>query len=98
MCFKCKRPGHWAKDCSDAPCRKCRMPLSLHTQLGAIECAWRGQPCGTCGQPPHPDGAEGRCARYAAEDDTDPDRSLRAITAWRRDADPDSLYRLRAAS
>lgn len=95
-CFKCQRPGHWAKDCDTGPCPKCRVPLPLHTQLGIIECAWRCQPCLTCGHPPHPDGAAGRCARYEHPSDTQRDRDLRGLTAWRRDADPDLFYRRRA--
>jgi hypothetical protein len=70
--------------------------MHLHTQLGVIECAWRGQPCVSCGQPPHPDGAAGRCASYSHPSDSQRDRGLRAVSAWVRGADPDSFYRRRA--
>ena len=75
-------------------CLRCAMPLHQHTQAGLIECAWRGYPCEVCGQPPHPDNAEGRCARYQNVYDTDRERQLRAITPWSRDAaGPFYVYR-----
>lgn len=92
-CFKCHRPGHWAKDCDTRPCPKCRVGLHLHTEAGIVECAWRGRPCSGCGFPPHPDGAPGRCTSYSSDEDTAAGRELRSRTAWHRSADPDSFYR-----
>ncbi len=93
ICFNCGRPGHWAKDCDRQACRKCMAPMDLHTEAGIIECAWRGPACGGCGQPPHPDHAPGRCARYTQLYDTQADRDIRLRTPWHRDADPDTFYR-----
>lgn len=97
-CYKCGRPGHWARDCHAQPCPRCAVPASRHTGLGTIECAWRGEPCATCGHPPHPDWAPGRCPRYASPSDTDADRAVRAASDWARDEDPDLFYRPRAVA
>jgi len=92
-CFNCGRPGHWAKDCDRQACPKCQYAIDRHTQAGMIECAWRGPACKTCQNPPHPDRAPDRCQRYDHPSDTDQARGLRALSAWHRDADPDTFYR-----
>jgi hypothetical protein len=84
-CFKCGRAGHWAAACDSQPCGKCRVRLDWHTGAGLIECAWRGHPCLSCGHPPHPDYADGRCDRYTHPSDTPADRDIRLRTAWLRD-------------
>lgn len=92
-CFKCGRRGHWAATCDQRPCSKCLVPLDLHTEAGIIECAWRGMPCAVCGNAPHPELARD-CAMYISYTDSDADRQIRSRTAWHRDADPDTFYRL----
>lgn len=91
-CFNCGRFGHWAKDCDRHPCVRCLVPLHRHTEAGIIECAWRGGPCVNCGNPPHPDNAPARCARYDHPADTAAARVIRARTSWHRMADPDTFY------
>jgi Zinc knuckle len=93
VCYNCKRPGHWAKDCDKSECPKCLVRLDRHTEAGILECAWRGPRCTTCNRPPHPDGAPGRCARYTHSGDTEADQYIRRNMPWHRSADPDSFYR-----
>lgn len=91
-CYKCGRWGHWAAQCDRQPCPKCLVRLDRHTRAGLVECAWRGHACQNCANPPHPDGAPGRCARYTHPEDTDTARGLRAVTPWRRNSDPATWY------
>ena len=57
--------------CGKNRCDQCGIPRAHHTDAGRVECAWRGQPCTTCGKPPHPDWHIGRGADYHHPSDAD---------------------------
>ena len=59
---KCRACGGYA--CDKDRCPQCGIPNAHHTDAGRTECAWRGQPCSTCGEPPHPDWHTGRAASW----------------------------------
>lgn len=57
--------------CARDRCAQCGVPRAHHTDAGRTECAWRGQPCETCGKPPHPDWHAARAASYVHPSDAD---------------------------
>jgi hypothetical protein len=58
-------------------CPRCGDRNENHDGAAELACAWRGQPCRSCGYPPHRDGAHD-CPAYTHPSDSARRRALRA--------------------